>query len=91
MKDELIIVSKIKRAKNRLKVLKSLPENKLFLPSELVKILYGKSSSTYFTITSRALGELNKLKLVKVLNNEEKVGRLYKITKKGKDIIKILK
>lgn len=91
MKDELIIVSKIKRAKNRLRVLKSIPGDKLFLPSELVKILYGKNSSTYFTITSRALGELNKLKLVKVLNNEEKVGRLYKITKKGKDIIKILK
>ncbi|MEK6907405.1 MAG: hypothetical protein AABW45_02660 [Nanoarchaeota archaeon] len=90
MEDRVMIISKIKRAKNRLKILKSIPYDKPFLPSELVKIIYGKSSGTYFTIISRALGELNKLKLVKVLNDKEKIGRLYKITKKGKEIIKTL-
>ena len=53
-------------------------------------MIYGKNSSTYFTIISRALRELDKLKLVNVLNEKERVGRLYKITKKGKNILKFV-
>ncbi|AJF63114.1 MAG: hypothetical protein QT11_C0001G0990 [archaeon GW2011_AR20] len=90
MKNDWVVVGKLKRAKNRINVLRIMPKDKPFLPSELVVMIYGKNSSTYFTIISRALRELDKLKLVNVLNEKERVGRLYKITKKGKNILKFV-
>ncbi len=86
-----VLIGKLKRAKNRLKILKAIPQDKPFMPSELVRIVYGKSSNTYFNIVSRALGELEYMELVKVLNSKEKIGRLYKLTSKGKEIIKIIR
>ena len=79
-------LSYVKRAKNRVTVLKAI-EGKM-MPSELVNKLYGKSSNTYFNIVSRALGELAKAKLVKVANPNAMTGRFYTLTKQGKKVLK---
>jgi len=81
-------ISFLKRAKNRLKVFKAIDGN--LMPSELVIKIYGKKSNTYFNIVSRALGELVKIKLVKVINPKSRTGRLYTLTNKGRSVLKIL-
>ena len=90
MQDQWLIVGRLKRAKNRLKILKAIPIDKPFMPSELVKLVYGKSSNTYFNLTSRSLKELETMSLIKIINPKEKTGRLYILTDKGKKIIKLL-
>ena len=76
-----ILIGKLKRAKNKLKIFKAIPLDKPFMPSELVKIVYEKSSNTYFNLVSRALKELLDMNLVQVLNSKERLGRLYKLSK----------
>lgn len=88
--EDWVLIGRVKRAKNRYMILKSIPRDRHFLPSELVKIIYSKSSNTYFNIVSRALKELESMGLVKVLNPQERIGRLYRLTKKGIEISKIL-
>ena len=77
-------LSFVKRGKNRFKVFAALEG--AMMPSELVRKLYGKSSNTHFNIVSRALTELCTKKLVRVVNPEDKTGRLYELTKKGQAI-----
>ena len=74
-------VAFVKRGKNRATVFRTL--TKPSMPSELVKIIYGKTSNTHFNIVSRALAELTKEKLVKILNKDAKTGRMYCKTKRG--------
>lgn len=88
MSKDLDIISYIKRGSNRLKVFLAL--DKPMMPSELVKKVFGKSSNTYFNMVSRALAELVKIGVVKVLNPKEKTGRMYSLTSKGKNIHKTL-
>ena len=78
----------IKRGKNRHKIFMALDKPRM--PSELVIKIYGKSSNTYFNIVSRALTELEQKNLVECINSKERTGRIYKLTKKGKETIKFL-
>lgn len=81
-------ISFVKRGKNRRKVLQAM--EKRIMPSELVVKIFGKQSNTHFNLISRALGELKKEGLVKVLNEKERTGRFYELTTKGKSIKKHL-
>lgn len=84
MTEETELISYIKRGKNRKKVFMVM-ENSI-MPSEISNKVYGSSSNTNFTLVSRALGELSEKELIKVVNPEEKTGRLYQLTPKGKKI-----
>ena len=82
-------VSFVKRAKNRQKVLLSV--DNLTMPSEIVRKIFGKWSSSRYVIVSRALTELAEKGLIKIENPEDKVGRLYSLTTLGRKVIKYLK
>jgi len=58
------------------------------MPSELVLKIYKSNSNTYFNLVSRALSELNKAKLVEVVNPEARTGRIYRRTTEGNKIAK---
>jgi DNA-binding transcriptional ArsR family regulator len=81
-------ISFIKRGKNRKIVFMNL--DKPMMPSELVMKIYKSNSNTYFNLVSRALSELKEKKLVEVINPEDRTGRIYKRTKKGKRVAKEL-
>lgn len=89
MTEDNELISYVKRGKNRKKVFMVM-ENSI-MPSEISNKVYGSSSNTNFTLVSRALGELAEKDLVKVINPQEKTGRLYKLTPKGKKIQEKLK
>ena len=67
------------RAKNRKRIIKALNEPKI--PSQLAEEL-----EMHISHVSRTLNQLQKAKIVKCLTPEEKVGRLYELTEKGKGI-----
>ena len=77
-------VSFVKRGKNRKKVFLAL--DKPMMPSELMLKIYGRSSSTYFNLVSRALSELKSKRLVDVVNPRQKTGRIYRKTSLGKKV-----
>ena len=82
MEEKLIEgISIIEMSTHREKVLKDL-KNKVKTPSKI-----GKSINMSTSNVSRALQELKKNDLVICLNPEKKVGRLYKITKLGKEVL----
>ena len=67
--------------------------NKRITPSEIVEKLAGserRRSESHYVQVSRALAELEAQKLVKCLNPNEKTGRFYELTKRGKNIKKEL-
>jgi len=80
----LELVGFIKRSKNRQKVFLAVEGSTL--PSEIVRKLYGKWSSSRYVIVSRALAELTAKGLLKVANPQEKVGRVYVRTALGNRI-----
>lgn len=82
----LRLVSFVKRGKNRKKVFLAL--DKPMMPSELVIKIYRKNSNSYFNIVSRALTELKENNLVKVVNPQDKTGRIYQRSREGKLILK---
>lgn len=84
----LVAVGFVKSGKNRRDIFIAL--DKPMMPSELVVKIYGKSSNTYFTLVSRALGELRKRKLVEVVNPGERTGRIYRRTALGKRVVEEL-
>lgn len=69
------------RAKNRRRVIKALDQPKL--PSQLAVEL-----RMHISHVSRTLSELQRAGLVECLTLEERVGRLYGLTKKGEEIRK---
>ena len=75
------LVSFVSRSKQRKKILSMLL--KPTTPSEIAR-----KTGLYPTHVSRALREFIEKGLVKCLTPKERVGRLYRITKKGKDILK---
>jgi DNA-binding HxlR family transcriptional regulator len=79
----------VKRGQNRKKIFLAL--DKPMMPSELMRKIYNKTSNTYFNLVSRALTELKERKLIEVVNPKEKTGRIYRKTKLGKDVEKLLK
>jgi len=80
------LISKIKRGKNRKIIFLAI--DKPMMPSEIMLKVYNKRSNTYFNVVSRALKELVDLGVIKIINEKEKTGRIYVLTKKGKEIIK---
>lgn len=64
--------------------------DKPMIPSELMQKLYGKTSSTYFNLVSRALSELKEKKLINLVNPNERTGRIYKKTSLGIKVEKYL-
>ena len=75
------LVSFISRSKQRKKILSVLLEP--ITPTEIAK-----KTGLYPTHVSRALREFTEKGLVKCLTPKERVGKLYRITKKGKDVLK---
>jgi Fe2+ or Zn2+ uptake regulation protein len=71
----------VKKAKNRKAVIEVLHTPRI--PSEIVRIIYGRSSETFFATVSRALRELEEEGLIEIINPKEHTGRLYRLTKKG--------
>ena len=74
-------ISFVVRAKNREKVFKSLTEPKT--PTQLSKEL-----GINLGFVSNILIELKERKLIECLSPNEKRHRFYRITKKGKDLLK---
>jgi len=72
-------ISYVLRAKNRKRIIKALNEPKL--PSQLAEEL-----EMHISHVSRTLNQLQKAEMVECLTPEEKVGRLYRLTEKGKEI-----
>lgn len=74
------LISYVVRGKTRLDILKAL--DKPMTPTQISDKLRNHRSTI-----SRTLLEMEKRGLVKCLTPKEKTGRLYNITKKGKDIL----
>jgi predicted transcriptional regulator len=77
------IIGFAKRSKNRQKAIKIL--EKPMMPSEL-----GKEMKISLTHASKIIRELHSKQLVECLNEQLKVGRIYKTSKRGKSILKFL-
>jgi DNA-binding MarR family transcriptional regulator len=73
-------VSFVLRAKNRKKVIKALDRPKL--PSQLATELEIQISHV-----SRTLSELEEAGLIECLTPDEKIGKLYRLTKKGREVL----
>jgi predicted transcriptional regulator len=78
------LVGFVKRSKNRLKVLELLKSP--MMPSEL-----GKEMKISLTHASKIIRELDSKGLIACLNEELKLGRIYRVTKLGEKIIKTIK
>ena len=76
-------VGYVKRSKNRIEALKILINPQM--PSEL-----GREMNISLTHASKICRELHKNKLIECLNDKMKVGRIYRITGKGKKILMVL-
>ena len=76
------IISFVARSKRRIEVLKLLSEK------ERSQIEMMKSTGMYKAHTSRTLKELLRENLIVCINPEDRSFKFYKITKKGKDILR---
>lgn len=76
------LLSFLRRSKRRKDILRLLHDK----PMTVVDIV--KHTGMYKSHVSRALSELEKYKLVKCLNPSDRAFRYYKITSKGKRLIK---
>ena len=87
MNDEDFIrtISYIKRSRNRTEIVLSLGES-FKMPSEISRSMDLKISQI-----SGILSDLKKEGIVLCINEEEKVGRLYKLTEKGNEAYEIIK
>lgn len=64
---------------------KTLRVNKIKIPSEIVK-----STNMSVSEVSRSLRTLKDKKLVICLNEDKRVGRVYTLTEKGKEVLKYI-
>jgi len=74
------LIGYVKRSDNRLRALRLLQTP--MMPSEL-----GKEMKISLTHASKIVRELNSKKMISCLNKNLKVGRIYQITKVGKNTI----
>lgn len=91
LSSDIDFISWIKRGKTRLFVFSNLKEN--IMPSELVSLLSNndvRKSSSHYAEVSRALAELKSQKLVVCLNPKSKTGKLYKLSKLGEKIKRLI-
>lgn len=82
---DVYLVAFVKRAKNRLKILRLLSEK------EKTQAELHHDSGLYRTHVRRTLLELQEKGLVECLNPKDRIGKLYELTKKGKEILKEVK
>jgi len=83
--DEILAsVGYVKAARNRLKVLKV-----LYKPQTPTEV--GKSTGLGLNLASRALANLSKEGLVRCVNPDDKVGKIYKRTEKGENVLEHFK
>ncbi|WP_299523672.1 winged helix-turn-helix domain-containing protein [uncultured Methanobrevibacter sp.] len=75
----------IKISTTRQKILKCLEDNYM-LPSEIAS-----KTDLGTTQVSNALSDLKNKKLVECINEEDKKGRIYEVTKLGKEVLTHLK
>ncbi|MDO5819466.1 MAG: winged helix-turn-helix domain-containing protein [Methanobrevibacter sp.] len=86
MKDsEKIIIEFVKLSKNREKVLKTL-EGETLKPSDI-----SKKTNIHRNNVSRTLSQLREKDLIRLLNPENKRGRLYELTEYGEKILNLMK
>lgn len=78
-------ISYIKRSRNRTQIVLILGTN-FKMPSEIARDMDLRISQI-----SAILSDLKKEDLVECINEEEKVGRLYRLTEKGKNVYNIIK
>ena len=79
---DIYLVTFIRRAKNRKTILKSLSDK------EKTQAELHHESGMYITHVRRTLLELQKKKLVKCLNPKDRIYKLYKLTKLGRETLK---
>ena len=73
----------LKRGKRRIETLKLISKsNKPLTVNEIKKELKIAMAQASFTIK-----ELNEKKLIDCLNSDDKIGKLYKINKNGRDLL----
>ncbi|MFW5983491.1 MAG: winged helix-turn-helix domain-containing protein [bacterium] len=75
----------LKASDNRYKILKLLNEGNVLTPTEI-----SKKSQIVVNHVSNFLKELRENGLVECLNEKDKRGRLYQITKLGKKVIELM-
>ncbi len=86
MDDEtLILIAYIKNAPTREKVLMSFEGEDFIRPIQI-----SKKTGLHPNNVSKKLKDLRELELVYVINPEYAIPRLYRLTKKGKNIIGLL-
>ena len=86
MDDEtLILLTYIKNAPTREKVLKSFIDEDFLRPIQI-----SKKTGIHPNNVSKKLKDLRELELVYVINPEYAIPRLYRLTEKGKNIIGLL-
>ena len=82
---DIYLITFVKRAKNRRKILELLAEK------EKTQAELHHGSEMYRTHVRRSLIELQEKKLVKCLNPKDRIYKLYKITKTGKEVLNKIK
>lgn len=75
------LISYLSRGKTRLSIIRLL--DKPMTPTKIAEIL-----KTHRSTVSRSLLDMEKKGLIKCLTPKEKTGRLYLVTKKGKEALK---
>ena len=86
MDDEtLILITYIRNAPTREKVLKSFIDEDFLRPIQI-----SKKTGIHPNNVSKKLKDLRELELVYVINPEYAIPRLYRLTEKGKNIVGLL-
>lgn len=85
MEKELKLYSWIIRGKQRRAVLKAMIKSEM-IPTEIFKEAKKINPKMSLNTTSDILKEFREKKIVICLNPKEKIGRLYRLTKLGKEV-----
>ncbi|MBE6500743.1 MAG: transcriptional regulator [Methanobrevibacter millerae] len=84
LSDEMLKeISYIKISKYRTKVMKSLDEGEVLIPTQIAR-----NSDIRPNHISKVLAELKAHELVECINPEVRKGRLYRLTDKGDELVK---
>ena len=84
--DEILILAEfIRRSPNRLKVLKSLDNKRVLIPTEIAV-----ETGIHNNNVSRALKQLKQKDLIYLMNPDVRKGKLYRLTDDGMEVLKNL-
>ncbi|MCQ2977961.1 MAG: winged helix DNA-binding protein [archaeon] len=81
----IILIEYIKTSPNREKVVRIL-DNEILKPTDI-----SKKANIHVNTVSKSLKQLKTHELVTLLNPDKKRGRLYKLTKKGNEVLSHMK